>query len=128
MKRRHLFVMFEVSYMSVCGLRSGFVLKIFWSNSSTIAFVISIAAYVVEKWPALGRCLKIELKIFSGNLIGWKIVFREFWSVSCLKALSIDSYNMINKIRSFGKSIGDLAIIRWRNSPCERELYHRKSW
>jgi hypothetical protein len=85
MKRRHLFVMFEVSYMSVCGLRSGFVLKIFWSNSSTIAFVIFIAAYVVEKWPALGRCLKIELKIFSGNLIGWKIGFREFWIVSCLR-------------------------------------------
>ena len=57
----------------------------FGSKPSTIAFVIFIAAYVVEKWPALGRCLKIELKIFSGNLIGWKIVFREFWSVSCLR-------------------------------------------
>ena len=127
MKRRHLLVTFEVSYMSVWGLRSRFVLTNFGSKPSTIAFVIFIAAYVVEKWPALGRCMKNWAQNFFWKSDWLKIDFYEFWNVSCLRSLSIDSYNMINKKRSFGKSIGDLAIIRWRNSPCKRELYHRKA-
>ncbi len=127
MKRRHLLVTFEVSYMSVWGLRCRFVLTNFGSKPSTIAFVISISAYVVEKWPALGRCMKNWAQNFFWKSDWLKIDFYEFWNVSCLRSLSIDSYNMINKKRSFGKSIGDLAIIRWRNSPCKRELYHRKA-